>query len=167
MDKNQILALIEKEKEIFTNDSIIFRPHPSDRISKKYNSLSIINSIEYSDPLKEDTFQFLRNVDLIISGNSSVLLDAAILNVFPILWRDKRATIKYNDNEDPNDKYGFVKNGLAIGCDSIDQINECLKSMIQKKPNVRSKAKFYIENIDTDWDGNSSNYAALIIQKII
>ena len=41
---------------------------------------------------------------------------------------------KYNENEDPNDKYGFVKNGLAIGCDSIDQINAWLKVIIDKKP---------------------------------
>jgi len=167
MDKNQILELIDKGKDIFTNDSIIFRPHPSDHISKKYFNLSIIDSIEYSDPLKEDTFQFLKNVDAIISGNSSVLLDAAILNVFPILWRDYRATIKYNDEEDPNDKYGFVKNGLAIGCDSIDQINECLKAVIDEKPNVRSKAKYYVENINTEWDDSSANYAATIIRNNI
>jgi len=167
MNKDQVLKLIEKQKEVFSNDSIIFRPHPSDHINNKYKNQSIIDSINYSDPLKEETFQFLRNVDAIISGNSSVLLDAAIMNVFPILWRDSHTINKYNEKEDPNDKYGFVKNGLAIGCNSIDQINECLKEMINEKPYVRSKAKYYVENIDTEWDGKSSNYAARIIKSNI
>ena len=167
MNKDQVLKLIEEQKEVFSNDSIIFRPHPSDRITQKYKNQSIIDSVSYSDPLKENTFQFLRNVDAIISGNSSVLLDAAIMNVFPILWRDSHATNKYNENEDPNDKYGFVKNGLAIGCNSIDEINECLKVIIDKKPNVSSKANYYVENINTEWDGSSSHYAASIIKNNI
>ena len=167
MNKDQVLKLIEKQKEVFSNDSIIFRPHPSDRITQKYKNQSTIDSVSYSDPLKENTFQFLRNVDAIISGNSSVLLDAAIMNVFPILWRDLNAINKYNENEDPNDKYGFVKNGLAIGCDSIDQINECLIVIIDEKPNVRSKAKYYVENINTKWDGRSAHFAATIIKKNI
>jgi len=167
MNKDQVLKLIEKQKEVFSNDSIIFRPHPSDHINNKYKNQSIIDSINYSDPLKEETFQFLRNVDAIISGNSSVLLDAAIMNVFPILWRDSHTINKYNEKEDQNDKYGFVKNGLAIGCNSIDQINECLIVIIDEKPNVRLKAKYYVENINTKWDGRSAHYAATIIKKNI
>lgn len=167
MNKDQVLKLIEKQKEVFSNDSIIFRPHPSDHINNKYKNQSIIDSVNYSDPLKEETFQFLRNVDAIISGNSSVLLEAAMMNVFPILLRDLNAINKYNENEDPNDKYGFVKNGLAIGCDSIDQINECLIVIIDEKPNVRSKAKYYVENINTKWDGRSAHFAATIIKKNI
>ena len=106
-------------------------------------------------------------MDAIISGNSSVLLDAAMMNVFPIFLRDLNAINKYNEKEDPNDKYGFVKNGLAIGCDSIDQINACLKVIIDKKPNIRSKASYYVENINREWDGHSAHYAAKIIKNNI
>ncbi len=36
-----------------------------------------------------------------------------------------------------------------------------------KKPDVRTNASFYIENINTDWDGQSADYAATIIKNNI
>lgn len=165
MDKDQVLELIYMVKNKFNKNTIYFRPHPGERISGKYKNNKILDSINFSDPLKEDSFNFLKKVDVIISGNSSIILESTMMNVYPILWLDSKATSKYNDN--PNDKYGFIENSLAVGCNSIDQINECVKNILHNKPNVRDKAKFYIENINTEWDGQSANYAATIIRNNI
>ena len=134
-------------------------------ISKKYNDQRVFDGIQFSNSLIENSFNYCKNIDVIIAGNSSILLEAAMLNVYPILWRDSNSITKYND--DPSDKYGFIKNGLAVPCDSISEIIDCLEKVKIKKPDVRTNASLYIKNINTDWDGQSADYAATIIKNNI
>lgn len=165
MDKDQVLELIYMVKNKFNKNTIYFRPHPGERISSKYKNNKILDNINYSDPLKEDSFDFLKKVDVVISGNSSIILESTMMNVYPILWLDSKATSKYNDN--PNDKYGFIQNGLSFPHKTINEINDRLNQLLINKPEVRSKARYYIENINTDWDGKSSEFAAKIISENI
>jgi len=165
MDKNQVIRLIDEIKNKIDSNKIYFRPHPAEMINNKYNDYQSFNDFRYSNPLHEDSYNFLRNIDVVITGNSSILLEAAMMNVYPILWRDSKSITKYND--DPADKYGFIKNGLAVPCDSISEIIDCLDKVKMKKPDIRANASFYIENINTDWDGQSVDYAATIIKNNI
>ena len=165
MEKNQVIKLVMELKNQISNDNIFFRPHPGEMISKKYNDQRVFDGIQFSNSLIENSFNYCKNIDVIIAGNSSILLEAAMLNVYPILWRDSNSITKYND--DPSDKYGFIKNGLAVPCDSISEIIDCLEKVKIKKPDVRTNASLYIKNINTDWDGQSADYAATIIKNNI
>ena len=86
-------------------------------IEKKYDKYKNNNSIKISDSNKSHPFEFLSKVDAIISGNSAVLLEAALVNVFPIYFFSEENIIKYND--DNFDRYGFVKNGIAIQANNL------------------------------------------------
>ncbi len=165
MKKEQVLGLVQQIKNKYDSIEIIFRPHPSEIIKGFYQENESFYQVSISNSLKEDSFYFLRNVDAIISGNSSILLEASMMNVFPIFWNDDQSVAKYND--DPADKYGFIKNGLAVSCDSILDIIDCLEKVKIKKPDVRTNASYYIENINTDWDCQSADYAAAIIKNNI
>jgi|SaaInlStandDraft_5_1057022.scaffolds.fasta_scaffold27316_2 hypothetical protein len=165
LKKEQVIALIQQIQNRIPSIEIILRPHPAEFIKGIFQVNESLTNVSISNSLKEDSFYYLRNVDAIISGNSSILLEASMMNVFPIFWNDNQSIAKYNDN--PADKYDFIKNDLASPCDSIAEIIDCLEKFKEKKPNVRNNASFYIENINTDWDGNSSNYAATIIKSNI
>ena len=165
MDKIQVIKLVKKIKKLIKNNIIFFRPHPAEMINKKYSDNDLLESIQFSNPLAENSFDFLRNVDVVITGHSSILLEATMMNVYPILWLDTKSISRYNDNH--TDKYGFVKNKLTESFYSVDEIIELLVNLLSKKPDVRDRAEFYIENINQDWDGKSAHYAASIIQKNI
>lgn len=162
MDKTQVVNLINKIHDQLNSIEISFRPHPREINQKKYNGLFNHYHIHYSNSLKEDSYHYLSNIDVIISGNSSILLEAAMLNVYPILWLDNNSITKYKDN--PMDKYGFIKNGLVRQCTSIMEIIKLIELIKFKKPNIRSFASQYIDNIGTELEGNASMAAAIIIR---
>lgn len=162
MDKIQIAKLIEAIKDNYGHFKIIFRPHPKEEIQKKYKGIIKSNSIIYSNSTIEDSYHYLRNVDIVISGNSSILLEAAVMNVYPINWIDPNSVSKFKDN--PIDKYGFNKSKLVRQCHTIEEIIGLIELIKFEKPNVRSLAKYYIDTIGTKSEGNSSLLAANIIR---
>ena len=116
---------------------LFLRPHPSEMIEKKYDKYKNNNSIKISDSNKSHPFEFLSKVDAIISGNSAVLLEAALVNVFPIYFFSEENIIKYND--DNFDRYGFVKNGIAIQANNLFDLEIIINKALIFKPNFKEK----------------------------
>lgn len=160
MIKEEVENLIQKLQSQFPN-KIIFRPHPSEIINSKYHRLETGDSFQFSNSLTDSSFEFLKTVDVVISGNSSILLEAVMLNVYPIFWDNPNQEVKYKDN--PNDKYGFVQNKVVSKCNTIEEINQKIEKLLIKKPFIRNRAKPYIHTIGTINDGASTNLAANII----
>ncbi|MFS1428076.1 hypothetical protein [Vibrio splendidus] len=61
--------------------------------------------ITWSDPLADGVDDFIISCSYIIAGNSSILLEAAIL---------RRIAIYYSMDSIPYDYYGYIKNGICI-----------------------------------------------------
>jgi len=97
---------------------IIVRPHPSINFNsfvKQFkNQFPNQINIEFSNPQLEEVGSFLYMIDLLIAGNSTILLEAAIVKVIPIYFKSQ--------NEKVDDYYGFVKNRLVKKFESIDKI---------------------------------------------
>ena len=129
---------------------LFLRPHPSEMIEKKYDKYKNNNSIKISDSNKSHPFEFLSKVDAIISGNSAVLLEAALVNVFPIYFFSEENIIKYND--DNFDRYGFVKNGIAIQANNLFDLEIIINKALIFKPNFKEKAKYYCSNLENSKD---------------
>ena len=129
---------------------LFFRPHPSEMIEKKYDKYNDNDSIKISDSNKSHPLEFLSNVDAIISGNSAVLLEAALVNVFPIYFFSKENIIKYND--DNFDRYGFVKNGIAVQANNLFDLEIIINKALISKPNFKEKAKYYCSNLENSKD---------------
>src|SRR5690606_38363130 len=77
-DLEIINDLIDKLDINFPHIKIILRSHPSDKRILS-NSKIII-----SDSRLENSFEFLKQVDLLIASNSSIHLEAVLMNVFSI-----------------------------------------------------------------------------------
>ena len=161
MKKNTIIKLLEFIVNNFPNIKLYLRPHPAE-ISKYVNDDNIQN-VTISNSILENSFIFLNKVDAIISGNSSILLEAALVNVYPIYYFSEPRS-KWRD--DLYDKYGYIKNNIAKEIKDLNQLFDYLILITRKKQNLTVNTKFYCDTIGTKWEGRSSELASKYINHL-
>ena len=84
-------------------NDLILRPHP--RYQHLDSEWLIKNDIAISNPKEESSFDFIANIDFMISNESAIHLDASIMHC---------PTVLYNmSNNQILDDYNFVKNNLV------------------------------------------------------
>ena len=150
---------------------VIIRPHPNMKFEKLVSELYKLSrgKVLYSDPRTQNPADFLSNVNVVISGNSTMLLEAAIAGVLPIYVENMSAGVL--------DYYGFVKNSIAMLSESVFSISEAhlKKSQIYKcdsvaiqyyintfgGPMYRSEPKFVSQQIVEYLQGNVGNLSEL------
>jgi len=137
-----------------TDFQITVRPHPQE--SRNLDLILNINNLQVSGK-NETAFDFIAKQDVLISGNSSILLEGVLLNIIPFY---------YSLNPEINDYYGFVKNKLAEHLSSIESINNLL-NRYSDHINVRGRAKFYNATIEDEYDGKSELLALELIEQSI
>ena len=150
--------VIKKLKCDFPTLNLILRPHPGDPDLKKWQETSSKYSLTYSNPLKEEAFAFLTKVDAIIVGDSSIALEAALLNVYPIYYDFPGLYLDY---------YTYIKNGLIDKhTNNYEDIRKWINELYQYKPDIRQRTKRYCDTVATIFDGKSSELAAKIITEL-
>ncbi len=112
------LILWEKIIKILkvNNASIKVRSHPADRRKEAWKKISINNGVEFNEG---SLGEYLSDVDILITGESGVALDAYAAGI-PVI------TIKPTQlkSERMQDYYGYLKFGIATECTDIHHINE-------------------------------------------
>mgnify|MGYP003675556341 FL=1 len=142
--------LISSLKEKYPNLKINVRPHPADRRKEDWLNIATKYDCGFSDVSTIESFDFLRNMDLIISGDSNIHLESALLNI-PSIYFDPHSLNL--------DWYDFVKNAS-----DISSAHDFILTISFSGQNVRSKAKYYVESVNSIFDGNSKELATKIIQ---
>lgn len=99
-EKVKSLCLFLKEEGY--ND-LILRPHP--RYQHLDSEWLIKNDIAISNPKEESSFDFIANIDFMISNESAIHLDASIMHCPTVLYN-------MSDNKVLDD-YNFIKNNLV------------------------------------------------------
>jgi hypothetical protein len=156
VDRAEQLCQLLREK--LPQHKIILRPHPSDSRISEWFDITTRFDINYSDSRIEDSFEFLQKVDVILAGNSSIHLEAALLNVFPIF---------YDFTLEPRfQTYSFIKTGLCQYVNGPEKAHNLIKELLQYKPSIRYKAKQYCATVDTEYDGRSGELASILINEI-
>src|SRR5690606_23149516 len=98
-----------------------------------------------SNSKSQSSCDFLKDLDVVVAGNTSFLLEAACMNVLPLQY----AFSPYDSYL--QDYYGFIKNGLAIHCRNIEEIIDKLESFINTPyGNIRGRAVAYDASIGSD-----------------
>ncbi len=99
-EKVKSLCLFLKEEGY---DDLTLRPHP--RYQHLDSEWLIKNNIAISNPKEESSFDFIANIDFMISNESAIHLDASIMHC---------PTVLYNmSNNKILDDYNFIKNNLV------------------------------------------------------
>lgn len=96
---------------------VIVRPHPNMKYLEIYKEIQLIvsNRVQFSDPFQTNAAEFLSGVDVIVSGNSTMLLEAAMANILPICVDSMCGGVL--------DYYGFVENNVAISIKDVLSIS--------------------------------------------
>lgn len=146
----RVITLIQTISNKFKSAKIYVRPHPADtRDLSNLHSLQHGN-IYYSNPLNDSANDFLKKIDILIAGDSSIHLEALYNNV---------VSFGHSFNDRPfEDYYDFVRNGLITVPDCIlSALDKCLeKSQIKEK---RKNAKTYISTINSQHEGQELDFA--------
>lgn len=157
-ENNYIEGLCAKLKDKLPELTIILRPHPRDSRVEFYKFLKEKYDLSFSDSKIENSFEFLKKIDFNIAAETSVHLEAVLMNVY---------TVYYNMSGEFRDHYGYIKNGLIHDVfKQPDELVVFVNSILNNKPNIRHRSKYYVDTVNTINDGKSSEKALRIIEKI-
>lgn len=150
-DLLEIKRLLQTIRLALPQLEIVLRPHPRDK--RDFAKLITQNSnTRISDSKAETTFDYLQHIDAQISATSGIHLEAVLLNVWSIYF-------DLSKQDQVEDYYGFIRNGLIDKADTIDILISLLAQNIYDRPQVLHRAKYYNSVIGTANDGFSSDLA--------
>jgi hypothetical protein len=141
----------------FPNCEIFLRPHPSDKNNNNWKLLAQKYKINFSNPLLEDSIDYLLQTDLLIAGNSNILLEAALLNIIPI---------SYTPDQEIQDWYGFHQKNIIFKINSTTGIKKFLLEHRNNRINIKINLKGFCDTINTPYEGSSSLLANILIDEI-
>src|SRR5690606_32395847 len=134
IDVNETASSI---RQSYPNLKIIVRPHPSDT---RNFILFEETGVEWSDPKREDAFEFLIRIDCLIAGDSNIHLEATLLNI---------ASVYYKFDGIHSDYYGFVRNGLIDASEDIKKLLKKIGELMDLKMNNSNRALYYNSAINS------------------
>jgi hypothetical protein len=132
----------------------VLRPHPADPRQTEWQAIAHRYGWSLSIAKEELAFAFLARTDAIIAGDSNILLEAALLNVYPIY---------YDFPQKKLDWYGFYKDGLVSYHNKPSTLVEELNDLIVAKPDIRHKVARYCATVNTQYDGHSHELAQKLL----
>ncbi len=135
---------------ISNNIDVVFRPHPTMNKSD-WKVWCKKNNVSFSDPDNEDSFQFLTGINLLVSNQSSIHLDAAIIGT--------KSTLYNFSNGIQNDYYGFLANDLIKESHTHEEIIMLLKD----NKGVNTNVRYYNSSSQTDFFGYVSKLICIIL----
>lgn len=154
-EHDNIFALCEQLNNLDLKFIIRFHPH----LTSKHTTQFIKSKWLYSDPKVETESDFILRCGKVVSGDSNILLDSIVLYRRPIYFAPSKLASDY---------YGFLNNGV------IDKHYDCIEDVIAEVKNSnydipagRQKAKFYINTINSEFEGRSNELALKHINELI
>ncbi len=150
--KEVILTVANKYPHI----QFVFRKHPRDNRNLELNALL---NIKESNSKIENAFQFLKNIDLLIAGDSSIHLEATLLNIPCVYYC-------FTGHYEMKDFYGYIQNGMIEDATTMQQLLEFIQKNILHKGNVVTKAKYYNYLVGTENEGRSIDISIGLIDQL-
>ncbi len=124
---------------------IILRPHPGNSATF-YDYLSQFN-VAISNAKKERPHEFIKQIDVMISGESSIILEASLMKTQTIYIDDKIAQL---------DLYGFIKNEITTFAQNPDAITRMLDSIdASQTERLYANCQYYCSTVNTEFENRS------------
>ncbi|MGE0566982.1 MAG: hypothetical protein AB7O73_03455 [Bacteroidia bacterium] len=160
--KGDVIDVLNKLSASYPDLKITYRPHRMQFHEKQYKSIldeiltQIPKSIVISNPFKESATDYLTKIDLLVAGDSSIHLEATLLNV---------TSVYYFKTNDYYDYYSFLKNEMIELANNFTELSHIINREKGNRSYVRKKAKKYCSTLDTEFDGKSADLAANLLLK--
>jgi hypothetical protein len=123
----------------------------------------------FSDPLKQSLGEYFSHAQVMVSGNSSIHLEAALGGLRTIYYEWRDIDCYSNLNSFVRDYYGYVKAGLSDGANTVDDVMALCKKYSKelRQPDKRLSAiKYYSETFGTQWEGREGELVARTLMAI-
>lgn len=158
---DNIVKVINLVNELVTEGFLVsLRWHPGQKesdIALIKESFRHFSMVTLSDPMQESIGNYLANLYCLISGNSSIHLEAAVASVAPIYYEIE---CQYFD-----DYYGFEKNNLVYKVNNLkDLLNSIRKENIFQPDPLA--VKYYSATYNTEWYMREGELVATILVDI-
>lgn len=135
---------------------LVLRPHP------RYGGINQTwlkeNDISYSDPKAESSFDFISHIDLMISNESAIHLDAAMMHCPSIVYNFSNNAIL--------DHYSYIKTGLVKVADNEEQLLAAIANPNDALPSTET-LQFYNASCGTTFKGRIGKTVADFIKTIL
>ncbi|MCI0537721.1 MAG: hypothetical protein L0Z50_21105 [Verrucomicrobiales bacterium] len=148
--------LCRRIRDQFPGLELRLRPHPAeahDRL-RAWHVLTERYRMKFSDAKHEISFDYLQGCDLVIASDSGILLEAALLNVFPLYFDFPNLNLDF---------YGFERYGLTEYCAEVDGACAQLERLRGHRPDVRQRTGPFCASVNTRYFGKSSQVASLLL----
>ena len=136
-------------------NDLILRPHP--RYQHLDSEWLTKNDIAISNPKEESSFDFIANIDFMISNESAIHLDASIMYC---------PTVLYNmSNNQILDDYNFVKNNLVKLAENGNVLLNYIKNKNEIFPN-KEVLQYYNASSYSHLEGNLGETIAMFLNML-
>ena len=137
------------------NNDLILRPHP--RYQHLDTEWLTKNNINISNPKEESSFDFIANIDFMISNESAIHLDASIMYC---------PTVLYNMSDNiVLDDYNFVKNNLVKLAESNLELLNFIKNKNEIMPS-KAILQFYNASSGSHLEGKLGDTIAIFLNML-
>ena len=136
-------------------NDLILRPHP--RYQHLDSEWLTKNDIAISNPKEESSFDFIANIDFMISNESAIHLDASIMYCPTVLYN-------MSDNKVLDD-YNFVKNNLVKLADNDSDLLNYIKKTNDIMPS-KEVLQFYNASSSSHLEGKLGNTIAIFLNML-
>lgn len=130
-DLSKVESLIKFLKN--KTDKIIIRPHPAD--SRNYDNITNISGVQIDK--SDSSLAFLSGIDLLISGNSGIHLEANLINIQSII-------VNISIENKVVDDFDFIKNGICFKALDYDSIISYIDDYIPIDEHYR-RSRIYVD----------------------
>ena len=152
-DESTIKRLCVKLRENGYKE-ITIRPHPRQTLRGEWLSQ---RNVAFSDPTLENPYAFISKMDVIIAGESGILLDAALMGVMAISFNTR--------NTVPLDWYSYIKNGLIPYADTFEELIAILhKDPSEWRLRVQKLTHWYNAAFNSPYEGHVGELVADFIK---
>jgi hypothetical protein len=145
-DIQMVVDLARSLRDEFPTLTITVRRHPKDK--SQFSVVSEVPGVLESQPMKETAFDFLTKQDCIIAGNSSIHLEATLLNIPSVYFNFAPGTFI-------DDYYGYVRHELAYPVSSFNGLHEFIRQFNKSPRDVFPRAAYYNALVGRTEEGRS------------
>jgi len=154
----KVIQIVKAIKDSRPDIQIILRGHPKDRRDFESGLVEIMHLVTFSDSRTESPFDFILRCDLLIAGDSSIHLEAKMLNVESVFYD------LASDGSTIHDLYGYRKNNLIKSTTSLPELIEFIHEPAFEQG---VSTKYYNDALGTAHEGRSSAYAIESINQFL
>jgi len=160
--KEVVIELLNYLHRHYPEINVVYRPHRMQYFDSPYKEelneilRSIPKETVISNPFEEKATDYLCKIDLLIAGDSSIHLEAVLLNV---------TAVYFFKSGDYFDYYGFIENKLIEYAHNVEELKLIIDREKNDRKEVRNRAKRYCSTLGTEHDGSASDLALKLLKQ--